>query len=108
MLRATLYLILALSTTCLSAGDAGESKLVLHFFGSEDEQRGTILAHLLNHLRETGSFDEGAYWKCLKEGHPWGPGYAPSRPMPYSTLHVTIVIDTIHIAGEAIHLPAGR
>jgi len=50
---------------------------VLHFFGSEDEQRGTILEHLLRHLRETGAFDEKAYWKCLREGHPWGPGCEP-------------------------------
>lgn len=50
---------------------------VLHFFGSEDEQRGTLLAHLLGHLQRTGAFDEPAYRRCLAEGHPWGPGYEP-------------------------------
>jgi hypothetical protein len=50
---------------------------VLHFFGSEQEQGGTIMAHLLRHLQKTGAFDEPAYRRCLKEGHPWGPGYAP-------------------------------
>jgi len=50
---------------------------VLHFFGSVDEQRGTLLEHLLQHLQQTGSFDAKAYWRCLKEGHPWGPAYEP-------------------------------
>lgn len=50
---------------------------VLHFFGSADEQRGTLMAHLLDHLQRTGEFDERAYTRCLKEGHPWGPGYEP-------------------------------
>jgi hypothetical protein len=50
---------------------------ILHFFGSEDEQRGTILEHLLSRLRDTAEFDEGAYRKCLLEGHPWGPTYEP-------------------------------
>jgi hypothetical protein len=50
---------------------------VLHFFGSEDEQRGTILEHLLSRLRETGAFDEATYRRCLREGHSWGPGYEP-------------------------------
>jgi hypothetical protein len=50
---------------------------ILHFFGSEDEQRGTILEHLLVRLRETGTFDEAAYQRCLREGHPWGPNHQP-------------------------------
>jgi hypothetical protein len=50
---------------------------VLHFFGSEQEQRGTILEHLIGRLRETGEFDEGAYRRCLREGHPWGPDLHP-------------------------------
>jgi hypothetical protein len=50
---------------------------VLHFFGSEAEQRGTIMAHLLAHLQQTGRFDEDAYRRCIREGHPWGPGYEP-------------------------------
>jgi hypothetical protein len=50
---------------------------ILHFFGSEDEQRGTILEHLLARLRETGTFDDTAYQRCLREGHPWGPNHEP-------------------------------
>lgn len=50
---------------------------VLHFFGSEEEQRGTVMAHLLAHLRDTGAFDEQAYRRCLRQRHPWGPGYEP-------------------------------
>lgn len=50
---------------------------VLHFFGSADEQRGTIFEHLLEHLRKTGTFDEPAYRRCLREGHPWGPHREP-------------------------------
>jgi hypothetical protein len=50
---------------------------ILHFFGSEEEQRGTILEHLLFRLRETGAFDEAAFRKALRERHSWGPGYEP-------------------------------
>jgi hypothetical protein len=50
---------------------------VLHFFGSPAEQEGTILAHLLRELDRTARFDEAAYTRCLREGHPWGPGYQP-------------------------------
>ena len=50
---------------------------ILHFFGSEDEQRGTLLEHLLLRLRETGRFDEAAYRRSLREGHPWGPNHEP-------------------------------
>jgi hypothetical protein len=50
---------------------------ILHFFGSEDEQRGTILEHLLSRLRETGVFDEAAYRTCLRQQHPWGPAHEP-------------------------------
>jgi hypothetical protein len=50
---------------------------ILHFFGSEEEQRGTILEHLLGRLRETGTFDQVAYQRCLREGHPWGPNHEP-------------------------------
>jgi hypothetical protein len=50
---------------------------VLHFFGSEEEQRGTILEYLVSRLRETGTFDEAAYRRSLREGHSWGPGYEP-------------------------------
>lgn len=55
---------------------------ILHFFGSEDEQRGTILEHLLVRLRETGTFDDAAYQRCLREGHPWGP-----NPEPWQLWH---------------------
>jgi hypothetical protein len=50
---------------------------ILHFFGSADEQRGTIFEHLLMVLQERGEFDVAAYRRCLREGHPWGPGYQP-------------------------------
>jgi len=50
---------------------------ILHFFGSEEEQRGTILEHLLVRLRETGTFDQAAYRQSLREGHPWGPHHEP-------------------------------
>ena len=50
---------------------------VLHFFGSPAEQQGTILEHLLKHLQATGTFDHKAYGRCLREQHPWGPGYQP-------------------------------
>ncbi|HUK36317.1 MAG TPA: hypothetical protein VLV86_20515 [Vicinamibacterales bacterium] len=46
---------------------------ILHFFGSEEEQRGTIMEHLLQHLETTGTFDEENYHRCLRERHPWGP-----------------------------------
>lgn len=51
---------------------------ILHFFGSPDEQRGTLLAHLLEYLQREGSFDRVAYDRCLRQGHPWGP-----RPEPW-------------------------
>lgn len=50
---------------------------VLQLFGSEEEQRGTVMAHLLDGLRRTGEFDEPAYRRCLKQRHPWGPSYEP-------------------------------
>ena len=50
---------------------------VLHFFGSLAEQRGTLMEHLLAHLGETGEFDSRAYWRSLKQGHPWGPRAEP-------------------------------
>jgi hypothetical protein len=46
---------------------------ILHFFGSADEQRGTLMAHMLEHLQATGAFDEGAYKRSLRHGHHWGP-----------------------------------
>lgn len=55
-----------------------ESRL-LHFFGSTDEQRGTLLEHLLQHLQVTGEFDERAYRRSIREGHPWGPNPEPWR-----------------------------
>jgi hypothetical protein len=50
---------------------------VLHFFGSVEEQRGTIFEHLLRHLAATGAFDERAYRRALRQGHPWGPRVEP-------------------------------
>lgn len=55
---------------------------VLHFFGSEVEQGGTIMEYLLQQLRETGAFDEDAYLRCLREHHPWGP-----NPEAYQLWH---------------------
>ncbi len=46
---------------------------ILHFFGSVEEQRGTIMEHLLRQLELTGTFDDASYERCLRERHPWGP-----------------------------------
>lgn len=55
---------------------------ILHFFGSEEEQRGTIFEHLLGELERTGAFDRPAYERSLRQGHPWGP-----RPEPWQLRH---------------------
>jgi hypothetical protein len=49
------------------------SAKILHFFGSSDEQRGTLLEHLMNHLQQTGTFDAAAYERSIRQRHPWGP-----------------------------------
>jgi hypothetical protein len=46
---------------------------ILHFFGSSEEQRGTLMEHLLVHLRSHGTFDRQAYGQSIAQGHPWGP-----------------------------------
>ena len=46
---------------------------ILHFFGSAEEQRGTVMEHLLNHLECAGTFDDGAYELSIRQRHPWGP-----------------------------------
>jgi hypothetical protein len=46
---------------------------VLHFFGSVDEQRGTLMEHLMDRLDKTGTFDEAAYDQSIRQRHPWGP-----------------------------------
>lgn len=50
---------------------------ILHFFGSEAEQRGTLLAHLLTHLERHNEFDRAAYDRSIRQGHPWGPDPEP-------------------------------
>jgi len=50
---------------------------VLHFFGSADEQRGTLMEHLLKHLAETGRFDHDTYARAIRLQHPWGPDPEP-------------------------------
>jgi hypothetical protein len=49
------------------------SAKILHFFGSAIEQQGTLMAHLMDHLAATGRFDDAAYARSLRHGHPWGP-----------------------------------
>jgi hypothetical protein len=46
---------------------------ILHFFGSVDEQRGTLMEHMLQRLQQTGTFDRPAYDRSIRQGHPWGP-----------------------------------
>jgi|KBSMisStandDraft_5_1062788.scaffolds.fasta_scaffold18868_5 hypothetical protein len=46
---------------------------ILHFFGSPEEQRGTVMEHLLSQLERTGTFDDGAYELSIRQRHPWGP-----------------------------------
>jgi hypothetical protein len=55
---------------------------ILHFYGSVDEQRGTIMEHLLNHLQSTGAFDEEAYGLSIRQRHPWAP-----EPEAWQLLH---------------------
>jgi hypothetical protein len=50
---------------------------VLHFFASPEQIRGTLLAHLLGHLEQTGEFDEAAVRTCREQGHPWAPDCEP-------------------------------
>jgi hypothetical protein len=49
---------------------------VLHFFGSVEEQRGTLMEHLMDRLDTTGTFDEAAYDRSIRQGHHWGPNPA--------------------------------
>src|SRR5262249_2574114 len=49
------------------------SARILHFFGSPEEQRGTIIEHLLQHVERTGAFDDVAYQLAIRQRHPWGP-----------------------------------
>ena len=58
------------------------SARILHFFGSADEQRGTLMEHLMQHLERTGSFDDAAYEQSIRQHHPWGP-----RPQAWQLFH---------------------
>jgi hypothetical protein len=58
------------------------SAKILHFFGSVDEQRGTLLEHLMQHLQQTGTFDAASYERSIRQRHPWGP-----RPNPWQLFH---------------------
>jgi hypothetical protein len=49
------------------------SARILHFFGSSEEQRGTLMEHLMQHLRQTGTFDVATYEQSIRQRHPWGP-----------------------------------
>lgn len=55
---------------------------LLHFFGSAEEQRGTLIAHLMDKLEATGTFDEAAYRLSIRQRHPWGPD-----PEPWQLYH---------------------
>jgi hypothetical protein len=46
---------------------------ILHFFGSPEQQVGTIMEHLLRHHERTGEFDDQAYRAAVDGNHPWGP-----------------------------------
>lgn len=46
---------------------------ILHFFGSAEEQRGTLMEHLMRHLERTGRFDDVIYQQSIQQRHPWGP-----------------------------------
>ncbi|MFN8065260.1 MAG: hypothetical protein U0P82_10725 [Vicinamibacterales bacterium] len=50
---------------------------LLHFFGSAEEQRGTLMEQMLKHLGEHDEFDVRTYRRCIREGHPWGPNPEP-------------------------------
>lgn len=52
---------------------------ILHFFGSVEEQRGTLIEYLLQQLGRTGGFDEEAYRRSIRQRHPWGPNPEPWR-----------------------------
>jgi hypothetical protein len=49
------------------------SARILHFFGSSEEQRGTLMEHLMARLQQTGTFDLAAYEQSIRQRHPWGP-----------------------------------
>ena len=59
-----------------------KSTSLLHFFGSAEEQRGTLMEHLLEHLHQTGTFDRRTYEQSIRQRHPWGP-----RPEPWQLRH---------------------
>jgi hypothetical protein len=46
---------------------------ILHFFGSVEEQRGTLMEHLMDRLEKAGTFDEAAYDQSIRQRHHWGP-----------------------------------
>jgi hypothetical protein len=50
---------------------------ILHFFGSEVEQRGTLMEHLTSELDRRGTFDRQAYDQAVRERHYWGPHAEP-------------------------------
>lgn len=50
-----------------------KSARILHFFGSPEEQRGTLIEHLMHHLKRTGTFDLATYEQSIQQRHPWGP-----------------------------------
>jgi hypothetical protein len=50
---------------------------ILHFFGTEVEQRGTLLEHLLAVLERDGVFDRRAYERAVRQQHYWGPRAEP-------------------------------
>ena len=52
------------------------SARILHFFGSVEEQRGTLMEHLMDRLDTTGTFDDAAYNRSIRQGHHWGPNPA--------------------------------
>jgi len=55
---------------------------ILHFFGSADEQRGTLMEHLMDGLLRTGTFNETAYAESIRQRHPWGP-----NPQAWQLMH---------------------
>jgi hypothetical protein len=81
---------------------------ILHFFGSADEQRGTIFAHLLETLRHSGTFDMAAYRRSLREQHQWGPGYQPWQLWRSRNYVRAVLLKTRLTIADAFGLSAER
>jgi hypothetical protein len=76
---------------------------ILHFFGSEEEQRGTLMEHLLKNLEQIGEFDETAYRQSIRQRHPWAP-----NPEAWRLMHSRNYVQAfIQKARQAVRVIAG-